>query len=206
MEIRGNTVAVLTSARLGIVGGLFTCIAYPLLLFAPLPKHAVFTLAALIGPALGIASFGLQQVLDLEGMRVWSRLGAGLNALAGALLSAMLLVQLAVGEYVAGGKASREVVAVWLGLDVAWDAYVGLGTICFSVAMLRHPRFGRAFAFSGLAIAVALLALNFYSFPTPPAAAGLVDLGPAVGLWYLAVTLQMWRSLSWVRERALSTP
>ena len=204
MDIRDNTLAVLTSARLGIIGGLFTCIAYPLLLFTPLPKHVVFILAALIGPALGVASFGLQQVLDLESAHVWSRLGAGLNALAGALLSAMLLVQLAVGEYAAGAKPSREVVSVWLGLDVAWDAYVGLGTICFSVAMLRHPRFGRAFAFAGLAIALVLLALNLYSFPTPPAAAGLVDVGPAVGLWYLAVTLQMWRSLGWVREQALS--
>jgi len=205
MDTRDNTLAVLTSARLGIMGGLFTCITYPLLLFAPLPKHAVFILAALIGPALGVASFGLQQVLDLEDAHVWSRLGAGLNALAGALLSAMLLVQLAVGEYVAGGKASREVVAVWLGLDVAWDAYIGLGTICFSVAMRHHPRFGRVFAFSGLAIALALLALNLSTFPTPPASVGLVDLGPAVGLWYLAVTLQMWRSLGWVREQGLST-
>ena len=31
--------------------------------------------------------------------------------------------------------------------------------------------------------------------------AGLVDLGPAIGLWYLAVTVQMWRSLRWARER-----
>jgi len=200
-----RVLAGLRFVQVGIISGLFTCAAYPLLLFAPLPKRAIFTLAAFFGPALAAASFGFQRLLDLDSVRVWSRLGAVLNALAGALFSAMVLVQLAVGASAAGDKVSRQVVAVWLGLDVAWDAYLGLGTICFSVAMLRHPRFGRAFAVPGLTIAVALLALNLYSFPTPPANAGLVDVGPLVGLWYLAVTLQMWRSLAWARERASAT-
>lgn len=125
-----------------------------------------------------------------------------LNALAGALFAAMALVQMAVDYSLAQEKISREVSAIWLGLDVAWDTYIGLGTLCFALAMLRHPRFGRVFAVSGLVIAVALLALNFYTFPTPPGEAGLVDLGPKVGLWYLAVTIQMWRSLAWARGRA----
>ena len=30
--------------------------------------------------------------------------------------------------------------AIWLGLDVAWDAYIGLGTLFLALAMLRHPR------------------------------------------------------------------
>ncbi len=37
-------------------------------------------------------------------------------------------------------------VAIWLGVDVAWDAYIGIGTVCFAVAMLRHPRFGAVLA------------------------------------------------------------
>lgn len=197
--------AVLRSIQVGIVSGLIACIAYPLLSFVPLPKLATTTLAAFFGPALGIASFGLHRLLDLDAVRVSSRLGALLNGLAGVAVCAMLLVQLAVRESAAGEKLSQQMVAIWLGLDVAWDAYIGLGTICFSLAMLRHPRFGRALAFPGLAVAVALLVLNFYSFPTPPANAGLVDLGPAVGLWYLVVTLQMWRSMAWARERVLAS-
>jgi hypothetical protein len=52
---------------------------------------------------------------------------------------------------------------------------------------------------AGVAIAVGLLALNLYTFPTPPAEAGLVDLGPAVGLWYLVVTVMLLSSLRWAR-------
>jgi len=191
--------AGLKAVQLGIVAGFFTCLAYPLLTFVALPKLATTTLVACFGPALAVASFGLRRLLDWETPLVSSVLGTLFNALGGALFSATVLVQMAVRYFVGAEKVSAQVSAIWLGLEVAWDAYIGLGTLCFALAMLRHPRFGRVFAFSGVAIAVGLLALNFYTFPTPPSIAGLVDLGPAIGAWYLVVTIQMWRSLHWAR-------
>jgi hypothetical protein len=129
----------------------------------------------------------LREFINVDYRRLSSDLGAGANALAGALLSASLLVQLAVKDETGDGPAA-ELEAVWLGLDVAWDAYIGLGTILFGISALAHPRLGAA-----------LLVLNLASFPTPPANAGSIDIGPLVGLWYLAVTLVIFRSLSWVR-------
>ena len=196
--------ARLKAVQVGIVAGFVTCLAYPLLVFVPLPKLASTTLAACFGPALAVACFGLRRLLDWETPLVSSALGALLNALAGALFSAMALVQMAVGYSAGAEKVSAQMTAIWLGLDVAWDAYIGLGTVFLALAMLRHPRFGKAFAFPGLIIAVGLLALNFYSFPAPPASAGLVDLGPAIGIWYLMVTIQMWRSLPWARTYSAS--
>jgi hypothetical protein len=182
----------LRAIRVGIAAGFFACLAYSLAAFAHLPKLATTTLVACFGPALGVASYGLRRLLDFETPRLSSALGLLLNALAGALFSAMALVQLAVGYSAGGDKVAASFIAIWLGLDVAWGAYVGLGTICFALAMLRHPRFGRIFAFFGMAIGAGLLALHLYTFPTPPQNAGLVDLGPALGLWYLVVTIQMW--------------
>jgi hypothetical protein len=192
--------ANLKAIQAGIVAGFFACVAYPLAVFAPLPKLATITLAACFGPALAIASYGLRRLLELDMPRVSSALGLWLNALAGALFSAMALVQMAVGYSAGGNKVSAQFVAIWLGLDVAWDAYIGLGTICFAFAMLRHPRFGRVFAFAGMAIAAGLFGLHLYTFPTPPQNAGFVDLGPVLGLWYLVVTIQMWRSMPWARH------
>jgi hypothetical protein len=42
-------------------------------------------------------------------------------------------------------------------------------------------------AVPGLLIGGLLFIFNVATFPKPPADAGLVDLGPLVGLWYLAV-------------------
>jgi hypothetical protein len=190
--------------QIGIFAGLFACLAYALMVTAPLPWVALATLAALFGPALGVGSLGLKNLLDLRASRVLTALGAMLNALAGALFTAMGLVQLAVVSAAQGGRPSPEVKAVWLGLDVAWDAYLGLGTLCFALAMMKHPRFGRLLGIPGVVVSLALLLLNLWTFPSPPVNAGLVDVGPAVGVWYLLVFLRAWGSHAWTGAARLS--
>ena len=151
-----------------------------------------------MGPLLGVASWGLREFLNLDKRRPAADLGALSNALAGALLTAMLLIQIATGIR-SGDKPSSDAVSIWLGLDVAWDVYVGLGTLLLAFCAIRHPRLGYVVGTAGMVIAIALLALNLYTFPTPPGEAGLVDLGPLVGLWYLIVTVMVFASLSWAR-------
>jgi hypothetical protein len=56
------------------------------------------------------------------------------------------------------------------------------------------------FTATGLVIAVVLFALNMYAFPNPPDTRGLIDAGPLVGAWYLAVSIQTLRSIPWARS------
>lgn len=184
----------------GIAAGLCASAIYPAILFAPLPMGAAAALAAFWGPAIGVGSLGVFFLLRLHRPSVAAGLGAVHNVGAGVLVSAMLLAQAAVKVH--APDAVRTLEPIWLGLDVAWDVYIGLGTLCFALAMRAHPRFGWPFAGIGLLLGVAVIVLNLLPFPMPPAAAGSVDVGPFVGLWYLAVTVQAWRSLAWARERA----
>ncbi len=187
----------------GIAGGLAASVLYPLLLVVPLPLVALAAGAALLGPAIGLGSLGLYRLLRLPDDSVTAALGAICNVVAGALFTAMVLVQLAVRH--GSGPPAGGLSGVWLGLDVAWDVYIGLGTLAFGWAMHRHPRFGWAFAGTGLILGLLLLVLNLATFPTPPAAAGLLDIGPVVGLWYLAATIQVWRNLGWARDQLAGT-
>lgn len=191
--------------QLAIGLGIATSVVYPSLIFLPLPQLLTVSLAAAVGPLLGIASIGLYRFLRIHQPSVSAQLAAACNFLAGALFSTMLLVQLAVRLRAAGQPIDQQLVAVWLGLDVAWDVYIALGTTLFAWAMWTHPRFGRIFTVSGILLAALLLAFNFYAFPEPPGETNLVDLGPLVGLWYLVVTVQMWRSLSWVKQVAAAS-
>ena len=158
----------------------------------------------MFGPLLSLASYGLYRLLTLHRASVSLQVAAVSNIIAGALVTAMLMVQLAVR---AGGRASvddflwTKFRRVDLGLDVAWDVYICLGTFLFAWNMLRHPRFGRIFGGIGLLLAGGLAVLNLATFPTPPAYAGLVDLGPLVGLWYVAASVQMLRSRRWAETR-----
>jgi hypothetical protein len=174
-----------------LAAGFGACLAYPLGVFAPLPIPVRTLLLAFFGPLLGLGSYGLFRVLSLNRNSVCGGLGAASNAIAGALFVAMILVQLAAGHRDEDSYAQ----AVWLGLDVAWDLYIGVGTLLFAAAACTHQWFGKVIGISGFVIALLLLVLNLWTFPVPPASAGLFDAGPLVGGWYLVVTLAAARGL-----------
>lgn len=185
--------------QVGVIAGLATSVLYPVLLFAPLSLGLTAAVAAFLGPAIGIGSIGLYQLIRFHGPSVAAAIGATHNVIAGGLFTAMALVQLAVRHH--SPTATKELAGVWLGLDVAWDIYIGLGTMFLAYAMLAHPRFRWPFAAPGILLGLLVIVLNLLPFPVPPAETGSVDVGPLVGLWYLAATIQAWRSLKWANEQ-----
>jgi hypothetical protein len=84
---------------------------------------------------------------------------------------------------------------------VAWDVFLVLGAVLLAWNM--HPRFGRVLAVSGCVIAMALIVINLAVFPEPPGH-NAIDLGPAIGLWYLIVTIRLAMSGRWAAEHELS--
>jgi len=151
--------------------------------------------ASLFGPLIAAMSVALYVLLASERTTLAGLLAAMANVAAAALVTAMVLVQIAVNDVEAGlSPAVNDAFEhVEFGLDLSWDVFLVAGTILFSCAMLADPRFGRRFALPGIVLAAGLYVLNFATFPTPPASEGLVDLGPLVGLWYAAVSVQALR-------------
>jgi hypothetical protein len=191
-------------AVVGIITGLIACVTYPLSIFVPFPSPRItLVVAGSFGPALAIACIALGRVLQLKRRSIFADLGAASNALAGALVTAMILVQLAVQQSTAPDadpELTRYLVRrIWdviLGLDVAFDMFIGLGTAFFGIAMLGDRRFGKVIGWIGIVIGlVVIIGFNMATFPEPPADAGLFDPGPLSGIWYLAVVVQMIRAV-----------
>ena len=186
------------SARTALIAGvcgLLANVAYVLGASEVLGDLVTPILASLIGPFIAAASVALYLLLAAERATLAGQFAAIANVAAGALVTAMMLVQLAVDEVEAGlsPAVNDAFERVEFGLDLSWDVFLVAGTILFSCAMLADPRFGRRFAVPGIALAAALYVLNFATFPTPPASEGLVDLGPLVGVWYAAVSVRALR-------------
>jgi hypothetical protein len=210
----------MTWLRSGAVCGVIAVLAYTSLLLVPYPLPVTVAVAGVFGMCLGVGSVGLYHLLSLHRRTVRAAVAATANVIGGALVVSMIIVQLSIrtrvielrGEITgeAAGQALDLALGVvnqvQLGLDVAWDLYIGLGTVLFGLAMLGHPRYGRAFGGIGVLIGVGLLILNLATFPSPPGESGLIDLGPLVGLWYLAVSIQVFRSFGWARERLEPRP
>lgn len=196
--------------------GFLAVLSYALISAAPLTSAQGLVLACVFGPALVCASTGLYNVLRLHRRTVTLDLGLIANVVAGATVTLTQLAQLGLrrwfeDEFGKGSTDSAERAlhaayeaanGIQLGLDVAFDVFLGLGTALLATNMWQHPRFGRLLGVSGVAIAVALVVLNLVAFPEPPAEAGSIDLGPLVGTWYLVVTGRLAMSARWAAEHA----
>lgn len=184
-------------AIVSVVTGIMTVIVYTLLSILPGPFILQVVLVSAFGPLLAAASLGLYHVLVATGNTILLQLAVMFNILGASIFTMMGLVQLAirfklltVGENTLIPPAlPATLVGVQLGMDVAWDIFIGLGTLLFALNMIRDPRFGWIPGLFGILIALGLIVLNLLTFPIPPAEKNLIDLGPFVGLWYLAVTI-----------------
>ena len=190
-------------AIVSVVTGLGAVSSYTLMVVLSGPYLALVIVASAFGPLLAAASLGLYHVLAEAGNPILLQLAVLFNVLGAAIFTTMLLVQLAIGhqlqsidkEAIDLTALRTSLVGVQLGMDVAWDIFISLGTLLFAISMIEDMRFGWILGLAGILIAVALLVLNLWTFPTPPASKNLVDLGPLVGLWYFAVTIMMIRWL-----------
>jgi len=173
------------------ISGIIGIVAYIGTSAASHSTSPVIAVPLLFAFAFGItvSSIGLYYILGgATGSRM-ALIAAVANIIAAAQLLAMLMVQMSVYSVVQQPDAALK--AVWWGLDVAWDLYVGTGTILFALCMFGRRGLGIWFAVPGLLIGSLLLIFNIATFPKPPDTVGLVDFGPLVGLWYLVVYVRL---------------
>jgi len=204
-----------TCARVAIASGLVALFCYFMsAVVRPFPAPVGRVLFFTVGPLTIISVVAFYRVIRIAGETLSLQLGVVFHIIGGAVMNMMAVVQatqfttMARKINAASGEAAKETLTeilwgvnvVQAGLDVSWDVFVSLGTVLLGVALLRHPRYGRTFGAVGIVVASAALVFNLATFPTAPAEAGLIDLGPVVGLWYAAVLVQLWRSMGWVRD------
>ena len=173
------------------IGGILGVVAYVLVGAASHSTSPIITVPLVFAFAFGItvSSIGLYYILGgATGSRM-ALIAAVANVIAAAQLLAMIMVQAAVWATVVQPDIALR--AIWWGLDVAWDLYVGTGTILFALCMFGRRGLGAWLAIPGLLIGSLLLIFNIATFPIPPANAGLFDPGPLVGLWYLVVYVRL---------------
>jgi hypothetical protein len=200
--------------RLGVVGGALAVVAYALTQAVSLPLRPSLVLVCAFGPLLAIGSAGLWELLGRHRRTATLDIGLVANLAAGVAVTLMFLAQLGLKAWFDAGlggsaqQVSPEVAeaafqagnGIQLGLDMAWDVFLAIGTAMLAWNMRGHPRFGRAYAVTGLLLAIALIGFNLAAFPQNPGRAGWIDVGPLIGGWYLWVTLRMAASLRWAQD------
>lgn len=194
--------------RAAVVSGLLAVLFYLLsVVVKPLPWTAGRILFFLFGPLTVVSAICFYRAIRPTLPSIALLLGAAFSAIGGVVVNLMAVVQdvqfTHIGEQIrqtpdAAKKELLETIlwsvnVVQSGLDVSWDIFATLGAIFLAIALSGHPYWGRTWGVAGVAVAAAALVLNLATFPTSPAAAGLIDLGPGVALWYVLVLVQLAR-------------
>ena len=157
---------------------------------------------------LGIITIcALHRLLSSEKSSIASSVAVIFGYVGFGIVVTMLIVQGAVmarmsARFVAASASEQQMVvtlyrglrSIDLGLDLAWDVFGCISFLLFGMLMIRSRHFGLIFGLSGIIVAGLLLIFNVATAPTPPGNAGLIDLGPLAGLWFLAISIQMLRS------------
>lgn len=206
--------STLSPTRAGLAG-ILGVLAYLLAIFIPWPESQFGTSAAL----LVISAFPILSIIFCHGLCEYIaaaapgpavRLGFAFAVAAFATVLAMIIVQLAVGA--ALPEIARELDApvrralarglrmIDLGLDVAWDMLIGVALVCLGWAMRPRRGLGPGWGIPAMLLGVALIALNAATFPWPPGDRGLIDIGPLIGLFILALAAR----LAWLGRRDAS--
>ena len=185
--------------------GLGAFASYLAAAFVPLPEPIALFLAFAFGPLFMVASLGIYRLLKLWKPSMLLEVGFLFNVVATALVTLMLSVQQTSFAFHDRFKVAdrgtvteeqlrwifKEVNAIQLGIDIAWDVFISLGTLCFAIAMWKHPVFGRILPAVGVIVSLLILSFKMVWFPEPPADAGSIDFGPAVALWYIGLAVYL---------------
>jgi hypothetical protein len=198
--------AELTWARVAALSGIGSILSYFGAAFVPgIPETIGRLLAFAFGSLLAVSLLALYRFMAFHREGPVLQIACFSGIAAGVLVTTMLIIQVGNNMWLQEGLAAAETESakeaarlVWRSVnrvqalvDVSWDIFICLAGALFGVAMLAHPQFGKILGGIGIVASGLLLVLNLHTFPTGPAYAGSIDLGPLVALWFLVVYVRI---------------
>lgn len=202
-----QTISIKQWHRLTVYCGISAFTSYFLAAFAPFPEKISLFLAFAFGPLFMLSSVGLFYLLKHWKDSINLRIAVLFNTVATAMLTMMIVVQLTSQDFHQKYKLAdrgsvseeqlkwifKEVNSVQLGMDLAWDIFISIGTFFFALVMFNHPKMNKVISILGLIFSALLMGFNLTYFPEPPGEVGSVDFGPFVAIWYLV--LMFWLAI-----------
>ncbi len=157
-------------------------------------------------PAFGIVEwYLLRKIFSDSGSGTTGDLALIFAAAGFTLVTAMALAQMAARlgiadlQSQAAGETERSelkmilkgVRFVDLGIDVAWDFFIGTAFILTGIGARRVAGLGLPWGLPLSVLGVLLIALNAWTFPWPPNTRGLFDIGPFCAAYMLIFGIRL---------------
>lgn len=188
------------------IAGVVGVACYILAIAVPWPETQLGTsitlLVASAWPILSIIyAYGLYSFVAAERQSTANRLAFVFAVAAFTTLLGMIVIQLAVGAGIGeitrgldeqtARALRRGLRLIDLGLDVAWDLLIGMALILSGMAIRRRSGLGPGWGLPSALLGAALIVLNASTFPWPPGDRGLIDVGPFIGVFVMALAARL---------------
>ena len=190
----------------GGLAGIISIVSYITIVFTSLSNQLTFLLAMFF-PIFGIVFlFSVKEYINYQLETYASNLGFVFGSLAFTICAIFLSAQIAVQSEMDFTKIPADdalktikesIRLIDMGMDVAWDMFIGTYLILFLIATLRIKKL-KVWGLVMGTMGFVLIVLNVMTFPIPPADAKLFDLGPFIALmllglafWILMLGLRM---------------
>ena len=189
---------------IGGISGIFGTLCYVVAITVSMNPVLSYSLA-MAWPVFSIIFvLSLYRFISLGTQTFANQLAFLFACLAFTLLVAMISIQFAIGigineqltNLAMNQHASLELMRsalrfVDMGLDVAWDIFIGTSLLFLSAALIMDSRFGRWWGIPSALLGATLIILNIISFPWPPNSRGLFDIGPVIGLYIISLSTRL---------------
>ncbi|NUN71359.1 MAG: hypothetical protein HUU02_16800 [Bacteroidetes bacterium] len=195
-------------AKAGAIAGIIVVIMYFLSKITALPEGLYYGLHVFQGPVMVFSWMGMYAFFRLQGASVVLTTAVVFGIVSAISRMMFLVVQLNnlifIGEYKdAAAPGLREswnnilkgVFTVQNGLNITSDIFLDLAIILFGAVCWSDRRMGKMFAVSAFVAGGLHLVFKAYTFPKPPATAGLFDAGPVAAMWPLFAAVWILRDL-----------
>ena len=183
----------------GILGTIFYIVA----ILIPIPPILTYSLA-MSWPILSVIFvYSLYRYIALYQQSIPNQISFLMACLAFAMVSVMISVQLAVkfgiSDYITNTPNKEDLFLIIqqslrlvdMGIDVAWDLFIGVSLIFLSFALKNHKSFGVWWGSIAGLLGIALIILNVMTFPWPPDTQGSIDIGPVIGLFIISLSTRL---------------
>jgi hypothetical protein len=187
----------------GICGILGTA-SYILIVSTGFSPPLTFTLA-MTWPVLSIIySYILFRYIDSVRPGIANHLAFLFACIAFTMVALMLAIQIILKAGIdqqaegLGELAVRELTELkytlrWidLGIDLAWDVFLGVSMICLSLAITRVRGFRLYWSVPAMLLGISVIVLNLITLPDPPNTKGIPDIGPFLGVFVTLLAVRV---------------
>jgi hypothetical protein len=172
---------------------------------ASLPPKLIYSIAWLFGPLVIISGVGIFHFLRMHSESVRLELGKLFMTLAGVCITIVVTIRGVAlygfgatapnssdqGAYNAWYNANEAIMLVQRGIELSWGIFIYSAAVLFASVMILRGISGRIIGAMGIVICVTGITFDVISWPKDPEAIDLVNMGPFMGLWFVAVAVLM---------------